>query len=175
MESAGVTQLFRALSPDNEPPANRYGDQNPKPGVPSSSAPEKRYHVDPKVNGGSAIIRRLFATAGHWACTGGAFRARGIYPHHVESRAGRSRPKRLRCAAPLASSCSRRTATAGPGASRTRDFPSFKLLRYHRLRQCRAQIHLQSKLQQMMPMLLVLNAFLLVVLIVLVVFLLKSR
>ena len=33
----------------------------------------------------------------------------------------------------------------------------------------------QSKLQQMMPMLLVLNAFLLVVLIVLVVFLLKSR
>jgi hypothetical protein len=33
----------------------------------------------------------------------------------------------------------------------------------------------QSRLQQMMPMLLVLNAFLLVVLIVLVVFLLKSQ
>ena len=39
MESAGVTQLFRALSPENEAPANRFGEQSPQPGVPSSSTP----------------------------------------------------------------------------------------------------------------------------------------
>ena len=39
MESAGVTQLFRALSPENELPANRFAEPGPQSAAPPANAP----------------------------------------------------------------------------------------------------------------------------------------
>ena len=66
MESAGVTQLFRALSPENEPPANRFGEQSPQPAVPASNAPGSITMLIHRLTE-DAIIRGLFATASQWA------------------------------------------------------------------------------------------------------------
>jgi hypothetical protein len=183
MESAGVTQLFRALSPENEAPANRFTEQSPQPGVPSSSAPgsitmliqrlteeQSSAASSPLPASGPEPVRvsepgeftRIMSgsSAGAPAGQGGsaekvAVPAPAVFPIPVAP-------------LPVAPAFS---APAVPAVAvpklQTPPIPAPQVVA--------SADPPQSKLQQMMPMLLVLNAFLLVVLIVLVVFLLKSR
>jgi hypothetical protein len=180
MESAGVTQLFRALSPENEPPANRFGEQGPQPAVPAASAPEsitmliQRLTEDlqssssPLPASGPEPVRvsepgeftRIMAggSASGAAGKGGpaekvAVPALAVFP--IPAAPLPVAPAVSAPAVPAIPTLQAPPIPAPPTVA-SADPP-------------------QSKLQQMMPMLLVLNAFLLVVLIVLVVFLLKSR
>jgi hypothetical protein len=183
MESAGVTQLFRALSPENEAPANRFGGQSPQPAAPSSSAPGSI----------TMLIQRLTEEQSNAASS--PLPASGPEP------AGVSEPGEFT----RIMSGSSAGASAGQGGSAAKvavpapavfpipaaplpvaptfSAPAVPAVAVPKLQtppipapQVVASADPpQSKLQQMMPMLLVLNAFFLVVLIVLVVFLLKSR
>lgn len=181
MESAGVTQLFRALSPENEPPANRFGEQSPQPAVPAASAPGsvtmlmQRLTEDlhssssplpasgPEpvgvsepgeftriMSGGSAS-----GVAGKGGPAEKAVPAPAVFPIPVAPL-----PPAPVFAAPAIPAIAVPKPQAPP-------IPAPQVVA--------SAAPPQSKLQQMMPMLLVLNAFLLVVLILLVVFLLKSR
>jgi hypothetical protein len=183
MESAGVTQLFRALSPENEPPANRFGEQSPQPAVPASSAPESI----------TMLIQRLTedlqSSSSPLPASGpelagvsepGEF-TRIMAGGSASGAAGRGGPaEKVAVQAPAvvvpipAVPFPPAPAVAAPAAPaiavpklQTPPIPAPQVVA--------SADPPQSKLQQMMPMLLVLNAFLLVVLIVLVVFLLKSR
>jgi hypothetical protein len=178
MESAGVTQLFRALSPENEAPANRFGGQSPQPAAPSSSAPGSI----------TMLIQRL--TEEQSSAASSPLPASGPEP------AGVSEPGEFT----RIMSGSSAGAPAGQGGSAEKVAvpapavfpfpaaplpvaPAFSAPAVPKLQAppipappvVASADPPQSKLQQMMPMLLVLNAFFLVVLIVLVVFLLKSR
>jgi hypothetical protein len=184
MEAAGVTQLFRALSPDNEPPANRFGEQGPQPGVPSSNAPESI----------TMLIQRLNEDMQSSA-------ASSPIPDSGPAPVGVSQPGEF-TRIMSGSAASAPAAQAGPAEKPAAPAPAIFPLPAAPLPPAPAfaapaipaiavpkpqappipapQLAAsadppQSKLQQMMPMLLVLNAFLLVILIVLVVFLLKSR
>jgi hypothetical protein len=184
MESAGATQLFRALSAENEPPANRFGERSPQPAVPASSAPEsitmlmQRLTEDlqssssPLPASGPEPVRvsepgeftRIMSGGSASAATGQGgpvekvavpAPAPAVFPIPVAPL-----PPAPVFAAPAVPAIAVPKPQAppipAPQLAASADPP-------------------QSKLQQMMPMLLVLNAFLLVVLILLVVFLLKSR
>jgi hypothetical protein len=181
MESAGVTQLFRALSPENEPPANRFGEQSPQPAVPVANAPSSI----------TMLIQRLTEDL---QSSSSPLPASGPEPARVSEpgeftrimsggsasgAAGKGGPAEKVAvpapavfpvpAAPLpapAFAAPAAPAVAGPKLQAP-PIPAPPVVA--------SADPPQSKLQQMMPMLLVLNAFLLVVLIVLVVFLLKSR
>jgi hypothetical protein len=182
MESAGVTQLFRALSPENEPSANRFGEQSPQPAVPASSAPGsitmliQRLTEDlqsspsplpagvpepAKVSEPGEFTRIMSGGSASGAARQGgpaekvAAPAPAVFPVPAVPL-----PVAPAFAAPAA------PAIAVP-KPQTPPIPAPQVVA--------SADPPQSKLQQMMPMLLVLNAFLLVVLIVLVVFLLKAR
>jgi hypothetical protein len=182
MESAGVTQLFRALSPENEPPANRFGEQSPHPAVPASSAPAsitmliQRLTEDlqsspsplpasvpelAKVSEPGEFTRIMSggSASGAAAPSGPAEKVAAPAPA-VFSIPAAALPVAPVVSAPVVPAVAIPKPQAppipAPQVVASADPP-------------------QSKLQQMMPMLLVLNAFLLVVLIVLVVFLLKAR
>jgi hypothetical protein len=182
IESAGVTQLFRALSPENEPPANRFGEQSPQPAVPAASVPEsitmliQRLTEDlqssssplpvsgPEPAGVSepGEFTRIMSGGSASGAAGkggpvekGAVPAPAVFP--VPAAPLPAAPAFSAPAAPaIAVPKLQAPPIPAPPVVASADPP-------------------QSKLQQMMPMLLVLNAFLLVVLILLVVFLLKSR
>jgi hypothetical protein len=187
MEAAGVTQLFRALSPQNEPPANRFGEQSPQPVVPVANAPSsitmliQRLTEDLQSSAASSPIpsgepapvgvsepgeftrimsgSSVNAAAGSPASAGKvAVPAPAVFPVPVAPIP--AAPVFAAPAAPAAPAIAvpklQTPPIPAPPVAPSADPP-------------------QSKLQQMMPMLLVLNAFLLVVLILLVVFLLKSR
>jgi hypothetical protein len=184
MESAGVTQLFRALSPENEPPANRFGEHSAQPGAASSSAPEsitmliQRLTEDLQSSVASPPVPASgpepagVSEPGEFTriMSGGS----GSAPAAQGSSAGKvAVPAPAVIPVPLAP-LPPAPAFAAPAAPaiavpklQTPPIPAPPVVA--------SADPPQSKLQQMMPMLLVLNAFLLVVLIVLVVFLLKSR
>jgi hypothetical protein len=183
MESAGVTQLFRALSPENEAPANRFGEQSPQPGVPSPSAPGSI----------TMLIQRL--TEEQSSAAFSPLAASGPEPARVSEpgeftrimsggSAGapavqRGSAEKVAVPAPAVFPIPVAPLPVTPAFSA----PAVPVVAIPKLQAppipappvVPSADPPQSKLQQMMPMLLVLNAFLLVVLIVLVVFLLKSR
>jgi hypothetical protein len=181
MESAGVTQLFRALSPENELPANRFGEPGPQPALPPANAPGSI----------TMLIQRLTEEDLQSSAVSSPPPAAGPDMAGVSepgeftrimSRGPASAPvpqggPAEKVAAPAVFPVTpilAAPAFAPPVAPavavpklQAPPIPAPKLV---------ASADLPpSKLQQMMPMLLVLNAFLLVVLIVLVVFLLKTR
>ena len=186
MESAGVTQLFRALSPEKEPPANRFGEQSPQPGVPSSSAPGSitmliQRLTEEQSSAASSLLpasgpeparvsepgefTRIMSGGSAKAAGGGSAEKLAVPTPAVFPFPAAPLPVAPAFAAPAA------PAVAVPAVAvpqlQTPPIPAPPVVA--------SADSPQSKLQQMMPMLLVLNAFLLVILIVLVVFLLKSR
>ena len=180
MESAGVTQLFRALSPENELPANPFGEPSPQPAVPPgnapgsitmliqrlteenlqssvSSSPVPASPSDPVVSEPGEFTRIMSGgLAKPAAVQSGPAQKVGV-PVVIPIAPMPAAPAFAAPAAPaIATPPVQAPPTPAPKVAASPDPP-------------------QSKLQQMMPMLLVLNAFLLVILIVLVVFLLKTR
>jgi hypothetical protein len=180
MESAGVTQLFRALSPENDPPANRFGEQTPQPAVPSSSAPESI----------TMLIQRLTEDL-QSSVASSPLPAAGPEPARVAEPGEFTRIMSGNSASGAAVQGAPAEKIAAPAplpfpVAPLPAAPAFSAPPVPAIAVAKPQAPPipapvasapppQSKLQQMMPMLLVLNAFLLVVLIVLVVFLLKSR
>jgi hypothetical protein len=128
MESAGVTQLFRALSPENEPPANRFGEHSAQPGAASSSAPESMP---------VGLSRRVFRSRGNLPASCRA--ARGVPP----PRRAVPRGKWLclpRLSFPFPSLLYRRPRLSQHLRPLRSRFPSFRHLRYQRLRLWRVRI-----------------------------------
>jgi hypothetical protein len=184
MESAGVTQLFRALSPENEPGAKHYGEPSPQPGVPSSNAPESI----------TMLIQRLTEDLQASAASS-PIPASGPAPVGVSEPGEFTRIMSGSASAPAAQGSSAGKlavpapavipvpaapvpvvpAFSAPAVPAVPVVPKLQAPPIPAPPVVASADPPQSKLQQMMPMLLVLNAFLLVVLIVLVVFLLKSR
>jgi hypothetical protein len=185
MESAGVTQLFRSLSPENETPVNRFGEQPesvfgaPQPAVPSSGAPGSITMLIQRLTEdlqSSAVSSPLPAAgpepagvsepgeftriiSGGWgkaAASQGVSAEKVAMPAPVFPVPAAPVPPAPSFAAPAVPAVAMPKAQAPPVPTPKAVAP-------------------QSKLQQMLPILLVLNAFLLVVLIVLVVFVLKSK
>jgi hypothetical protein len=185
MESAGVTQLFRALSPENEPPASRFGEQGPQPVVPAGNAPGSITMLIQRLN-----EENLQSSAAPSPSPAGGPEPMGVSEPgeftRIMSRGPASAPAGQ-------SSPAEKVAMPAPPvipipAVPLPVAPAFAAPAVPAMAMPRAQAPPmpapkaaasadppQSKLQQMMPMLLVLNAFLLVILIVLVVFLLKTR
>ena len=190
MESAGVTQLFRALSPENELPANRFGEQSPQPAMPPSNAPGSITMLIQRLTEESAIIRSLFTAPGQRLLSPvvpepGEF-TRIMSGGLANPAAGQSSPaEKVAVPAPAvfpvvpipaapAFAAPAAPAIAAPAVPAVA-VPKLQTPPIPAPKAVASADPPQSKLQQMMPMLLVLNAFLLVVLIVLVVFLLKTR
>jgi hypothetical protein len=184
MESAGVTQLFRALSPQNELPANRFGEQSPQPAVPTANAPGSI----------TMLIQRLTEENLQSSVSSSPVPATPSDPAVSEpGEFTRIMSGGLAKAAPVQSSPAEKVAVPAPAVLPAVPVvpipaaPAFAAPVVPAVALPKAQAPPipapkvasaeppQSKLQQMMPMLLVLNAFLLVILIVLVVFLLKTR
>ena len=153
MESAGVTQLFRALSPENEPPANRFGEQSPQPGVPSSSAPGsitmliQRLTEDLQSSVASSPLPASgpepagVSEPGEFTriMSGGSARAPPV--RAVQRRRLRCRPRRSLLFPPLLY----RRPRLSPHQRLLRSrFRSFRLLRYQRRRSWRARIRLRA-------------------------------
>ena len=179
MEAAGVTQLFRALTPENQPQANGFGEQNPQPAARLSSSPESVTMLiqrltedlqsslastplpatDPEpaaLSEPGEFTRIMSGASAKAAVDLGSSAQKPAAPSPVVFAVpAAALPPTPAVAAPAMPKLQAPPIPAPPAAPKA-DPP-------------------QSKLQQMMPMLLVLNAFLLVVLIVLVVFLLKTR
>ena len=191
MESAGVTQLFRALSTENQPPANRFGEAIPQPSTPPANAPgsitmliqrltEETLQSSPASSVPSAIGPDVAAVSEPGEFTrimSGAPASAPIAQSAPAEKVAAPAPVVLPVppipAAPVfaAPAVPAVAAPAVPAIAvprpQTPPIPAPQA--------APSAGPPQSKLQQMMPMLLVLNAFLLVVLIVLVVFLLKTR
>jgi len=183
MESAGVTQLFRALSPENEAPGNRFGEQSPQPGVPSSSAPGSvtmliQRLTEEQSSAASSPLPASWPEPAGVSEPGEFTRIMSGSSAGAPARQGGSAEK-VAVPAPAVFPIPVAPLPVAPVFSA----PAVPAVAVPKLQtppipapQVVASADPpQSKLQQMMPMLLVLNAFLLVVLIVLVVFLLKSR
>ncbi len=191
MESAGVTQLFRALSPENELPANRFGEPAPQPAVPTANAPGSI----------TMLIQRLTeenlqssAVSSPPAATGpdmAGVSEPGEFTR-IMSRGPAAAPpaqggpaEKVAAPAPVVFPVTPIPAAPSFAPPSTPAFaapavpavvvPPLQSPPIPAPKVAASANPPQSKLQQMMPMLLVLNAFLLVVLIVLVVFLLKTR
>jgi hypothetical protein len=181
MDSAGVTQLFRALSPENDPPANRFGEQSPPPAVPVANAPASITMLIQRLTEDlqSSVAPPPIPTGGP---APGAVPAPGEFTRIMSGGSA---------SAPAAQgSPAEKVAVSAPAVFPVPlpPAPAFAAPAVPAMAVPRPQAPPipvpqvvpsadppQSKLQQMMPMLLVLNAFLLLVLIVLVVFLLKTR
>jgi hypothetical protein len=182
MESAGVTQLFRALSPENELPANRFGEQSPPP-APPANAPGSITMLIQRLTEenlqSSAALSPPSATVPDAAGVSepGEF-TRIMSRGPASAPAGQSGPAVAMPApavipvpaAPLPAA----PAFAAPPAPAV-VVPNLQTPPIPAPKPVASPDPPPSKLQQMMPMLLVLNAFLLVVLIILVAFLLKTR
>jgi hypothetical protein len=184
MESAGATQLFRALSPENESPANRFGEQSAQPAVPVANTPSSI----------TMLIQRLTEDLQSSAASS-PLPASGPEPAGVSEPGEFTRIMSGGSARGVAAQGGPAGKVAGPvpavfpiPAAPLPPAPAFSAPAAPAIAVPKLQAPPipappvaasadppQSKLQQMMPMLLVLNAFLLVVLILLVVFLLKSR
>jgi hypothetical protein len=185
MESAGVTQLFRALSPENEPPANRFGEQSPQTAVPPANAAgsitmliQRLTEEDLQSSAASSQPSSIGPDAAGASEPGEFTRIMSRGP--ASGPAGQSGPgEKVAAPAPAVLPIPAVPLPVAPAFSA----PAVPAVAVPKLQtppipapQVVASADPpQSKLQQMMPMLLVLNAFLLVVLIVLVVFLLKTR
>jgi hypothetical protein len=182
MESAGVTQLFRALSPENEAPVNRFGEQSAQPAVPVANAPgsitmliqrltedlQSSVASPPIPTGGPAAVGVSEPGEFTRIMSGGSASAPAAQGSSAEKVAGPAPAVFPVPAAPLPVA----PAVSAPAAPAV---PKLQAPPIPAPPVVPSADPPQSKLQQMMPMLLVLNAFLLVVLILLVVFLLKSR
>jgi hypothetical protein len=182
MEAAGVTQLFRALTPENEPQANRFGEPSPQPAARVASQPEsvtmliQRLTEDLQSSAASTPLPAMdpeparLAEPGEFTriMSGGSVKA-AVDPGTSAQKPPAPAPALFAIpAAPLAPA----PAIAAPAIPAP---PKLQAPPIPAPPAAPSANPPQSKLQQMMPMLLVLNAFLLVVLIVLVVFLLKTR
>jgi hypothetical protein len=191
MESAGVTQLFRALSPENELPANRFGEPGPLPAMPPANAPGSI----------TMLIQRLteedlqssaVASPPPAAGSGMAGASEPGEFTRIMSRGPASAPaaqggpaEKAAAPAPVVFPVAPLPVAPVFAAPAAPAFaaPAIPAVAVPPLQAPPIPAPMpvastgppQSKLQQMMPMLLVLNAFLLVILIVLVVFLLKTR
>ena len=198
VESGGATRLFRSLSAENEPPGNRFGEQpeslfgaqNPQPAMPSTSAPGSITMLIQKLNEdlqapasslppspAAAPEPAGFSGPGEFTrIISGGFAnpaaGSGVSAEKVATPAPAPQvfPASIPPAAPLppapAFAAPQAPAIAVPKAQAPPAQPP---------KVAASAPPPQSKFQQMLPMLLVLNAFLLVVLIVLVVFALKSK
>jgi hypothetical protein len=178
MESAGVTQLFRALSAENEPPTNRFGEQSPQ-AAPPANAPGSITMLIQRLteeNLQSSAVSPFPATASDPVVSppgeftrimsdGPAGKIAVPAPAVIPIAPIPAAPSFAAPAAPAFA------APAVPSVA----VPPLQAPPIPAPKPVSSTDPPQSKLQQMMPMLLVLNAFLLVVLIVLVVFLLKTR
>jgi hypothetical protein len=180
MESAGVTQLFRALSPENEPP--RFGEQSVQPAVPASNAPgsitmliqrlteDLQSSFAPLPAGGPERVGVSEPGEFTRIMSGGPASGAAVQGGPAEKVAAPAPAVFPIPAAPLPPA----PAFAAPAVPAVA-VPKLQAPPIPAPPVVASANPPPSKLQQMMPMLLVLNAFLLVVLILLVVFLLKSR
>jgi hypothetical protein len=180
MESAGVTQLFRALSPENEPPANRFGEQSPQPAVSAASAPGSITMLIQRLTEDlQSSSSPLPATGPESAGVSEPGEFTRIMSGGSVKAAGEGSAEKVASPAPAVFPVPAAPLPPAPAFAA----PAVPAVAVPKLQSppipappvVASANPPQSKLQQMMPMLLVLNAFLLVVLIVLVVFLLKSR
>jgi hypothetical protein len=182
MEAAGVTQLFRALTPENQPQANGFGEQSPQPAARLASSPEsvtmliQRLTEDLESSAPSTSLPAIGAEPAALSepgeftriMSGGSVKA-AVDPGSAAPKPASPAPVLFAVpAAPLPPA----PAIAAPAIPAP---PKLQAPPIPAPPAAPGANPPQSKLQQMMPMLLVLNAFLLVVLIVLVVFLLKTR
>lgn len=182
MESAGVTQLFRALSPENEPPANRFGEQSLQPAVPPANAPGSITMLLQRLTEedlqSSAVSSSPPASVPMVRSSEAGEFTRIMSGSSASAPAGQSAPaEKVAVSAPAVFPVTPILAApvfAAPAVPAIA-IPPVQAPPMPAPKVAASADPPQSKLQQMMPMLLVLNAFLLVVLIVLVVFLLKTR
>jgi hypothetical protein len=177
MEAAGVTQLFRALTPENQPQANGFGEQSPQPAARLASSPESVTMLIQRLTEdlqSSLASTPLPATDPEPAALpepgeftrimSGASVKAAVDPGSSAQKPAAPSPVVFAVPAAALPPTPAVAAPAMPAIPKPQAPPVPA-----------PPVAPQSKLQQMMPMLLVLNAFLLVVLILLVVFLLKTR
>ena len=191
-ESAGATRLFRSLSVENEPPAQRFGEssdslfrgQSPQPPGPSAGAPGSITMLIQRLNEeqASAVSSLPPPPAGSEPA---AFAGPGEFTRIISGGTANS-------AAGLASAPEKAATPAAaspvfPAAVPLPPAPAFAPPPVPAVavpkppapppppQVVASAPPAQSKFQQMLPMLLVVNAFLLVVLIVLLVFVLRSK
>ena len=201
LESAGATRLFRSLSVENEPPAQRFGEpsdslfrgQSPQPAVPSAGAPESITMLIQRLNEEQASAASSPPPPPAAGSEPAAFAGPGEFTRIISggfanSAAGQASPAE-KVAAPAAGSPVFPAAVPLPPAPAFAPppAPAFAPPPVPAVAVPRPPAPppppqvvasappAQSKFQQMLPMLLVLNAFLLVVLIVLLVFVLRSK
>jgi hypothetical protein len=183
MESAGVTQLFRALSSENDLPANRFGEPGPQSAVPPANTPGSITMLIQRLTEedlqSSAVSSPPPATGPDMAggsAPGEFTRIMSGGPTSAPAAPGGPAEK---VAVPVPAIFPVTPVLAAPAfappAVPAVAVPKLQAAPIPAPKAVASPEPPQSKLQQMMPMLLVLNAFLLVVLIVLVVFLLKTR
>jgi hypothetical protein len=180
MESAGVTQLFRALSPENELPANRFGEPSPQPAVPPANAAGSITMLIQRLteeNLQSSAASPVPATASDPVVSEPGEFTRIMSGGLAKPAAQSSPAEKVAVPAPVVRPVvpiPAAPAFAAPAVPSVA-VPPLQAPPIPAPKPVANTAPPQSKLQQMMPMLLVLNAFLLVILIVLVVFLLKTR
>jgi hypothetical protein len=183
MESAGVTQLFRALSPENELPANRLGEPSPQPAAPPADAGgsitmliQRLTEENLQSSAASSPPSATAPDAAGVSAPGEFTRIMSRGPASVpEGQSGPAVAVPAPAVIPIpAAPLPAAPAVAAPPAPAIA-VPKPQAPPLPAPKAVASPDPPQSKLQQMMPMLLVLNAFLLVVLIVLVAFLLKTR
>ncbi len=182
MEAAGVTQLFRALTPENQPQANGFGEQSAQPAARLASSPESVTMLIQRLTEdleSSVASTPLPATGPEPA----AFSEPGEFTRIMSGASAKaavdlgSPAQKTAAPAPVVFAVPAAALPPAPAVAAPA-IPAPPKLQAPPIPAPPAAPSAnlpQSKLQQMMPMLLVLNAFLLVVLIVLVVFLLKTR
>lgn len=191
-ESAGVTRLFRSLSVENEPPAQRFGEpsdslfmgQSPQPPGPTAGAPGSITMLIQRLNEEQATAAASLPPPLAAGSVPAAFAEPGEFTRIISggfaNSAGAQASPAEKVATPAAAS------PVFPAAVPLPPAPAFapppvpavavpKPAAPPAPPQVMASAPAQSKFQQMLPMLLVLNAFLLVVLIVLLVFVLRSK
>ena len=191
MESAGVTQLFRALSSENDLPANRFGEPSPQPAAPPANTPGSITMLIQRLTEedlqSSAVSSPPPATGPDMAGASEPGEFTRIMSRGPASAPAAPGGPAEKVAAPAPAVFPVTPILAAPAfappAAPSFAPPAVPAVAVPKLqappipapKAVASPEPPQSKLQQMMPMLLVLNAFLLVVLIVLVVFLLKTR
>jgi hypothetical protein len=193
VESAGVTRLFRSLSAENEPPAHSFGDrsdslfmaQSPQPPGPTAGAPGSITMLIQRLNEEQASAASSLPPPLAAGSEPAAFAEPGEFTRIISggfanSSAGQASPAE-KVATPAAASPVFAAAVPLPPAPAFAP-PPVPAVAVPRPPAPPAAPQVmasappaKSKLQQMLPMLLVLNAFLLVVLIVLLVFVLRSK
>ena len=192
-ESAGVTRLFRSLSAENEPAAHRFGEpsdslfmaQSPQPAGPTAGVPGSITMLIQRLNEDQASAAASLPPPLAVGSEPAAFAGPGEYTRIISGgfanpAAGQASPAE-KVAPPAAASPVFPAAVPIPPAPVFAP-PPVPAVAVPKPPAPPAPPQVmasappaKSKLQQMLPMLLVLNAFLLVVLIVLLVFVLRSK